>query len=67
MLLILLLSFLYVRGRFNPGLWDEQSDEIDEPKPPTYNDFLESELEILERLGVEDKDYPPPTFNSGLK
>jgi len=57
------MSFFRVRGKFNPGMWEEPivSDSVEEYHPPKYNDWLES----LQNLGIPNPDAPPPTFTSG--
>ncbi|CBY37653.1 unnamed protein product [Oikopleura dioica] len=66
-----LLSLLYVRARFSPGLWDEETNsegrEDTGPKPPTYEVILESNAEMFKRLAIDDPEAPPPTIGTGLR
>ena len=65
---ILVVSFFYVRGKFNPGLWEEEEeDHVVEKPPPTYDYVFESDMEILHNLGIQNPDAAPPTFHTGLK
>lgn len=65
----LFLSFFYVRGKFNPGLWEE--DEREDPRgtkgvnPPTYVYVMESTRNLLLDMGIPAPDEPPPTITSG--
>ena len=64
-----LLSLLYVRAKFSPGLWEEETNtegrEDTGPKPPTYECILESNAEVFKRLEIDDPEAPPPTIGTG--
>ena len=64
-----LLSLLYVRAKFSPGLWEEEINtegrEDTGPKPPTYECILESNAEVFKRLEIDDPEAPPPTIGTG--
>merc|ERR1712037_189672 len=66
-----LLSLLFVRAKFSPGLWDEETNEEGRedlgPKPPTYEVILESNAEMFKRLEIDDPEAPPPTIGTGLR
>ena len=63
---VILISFFYVRGKFNPGLWEEEDEEEVVIKPPPNYDYVfESDMEILHNLGIENPEAPPPTFHTG--
>ncbi|CAG5106799.1 Oidioi.mRNA.OKI2018_I69.chr1.g3004.t2.cds [Oikopleura dioica] len=66
-----LLSLLYVRAKFSPGLWDEETNtegrEDTGPKPPTYENILESNAEVFKRMAIDDPEAPPPTIGTGLR
>jgi len=74
-LLVLLFTigilFLFVRSRFNPGMWNEESDTRteppDEPKPPEYEFIMESDMNMFARMKIMDPDMPPPTIRSAIK
>merc|ERR1712131_154837 len=45
--------FLYVRSRFNPGMYEEEiegAEEVEEQKPPEYEFILESDRNILSSM-----------------
>jgi len=67
--------FLYVRSRFNPGMYDEEiegAEEVEEQKPPEYEFILESDRNILSSMYPDicdsgtwyNPEYPPPTINT---
>lgn len=73
-LLVLLFAvgviFLYVRSRFNPGMWNEEPDTEpppNEPKPPEYEFIMESDMNMFARMKIMDPDMPPPTIRSAIK
>jgi len=73
-LLVLLFTigilFLFVRSRFNPGMWNEESEAQeppDEPKPPEYEFIMESDMNMFARMKIMDPDIPPPTIRSAIK
>jgi len=68
--------FLYIRSRFNPGMYDEDiegEEEVEEQKPPEYEFIVESDTNMLSSMYPDicdsgtwyNPEYPPPTINTG--
>ena len=68
-MIVLSGSFFVIRGKFNPGMWDETDPGTREgvagPKPPMYMEIIEDQKRQLQNMEIWDVDLPPPTFRTG--